>query len=160
MSVATHSKLTRSVGSPAYSPFIAGPALREWPQGEPGLWCGCSECVSSEWCVGCEADAECETLSEWSPKAAASESQHGNNAVLSQNTTQANTKATRAGRRRPRGRLVSGTRVILRVNENVFVKLHLCQEELTAMRMPVLHGKTPWFRTLPHIICLLHESGI
>jgi hypothetical protein len=72
---------------------------------------------------------------EWSPKAAATASQHGNNAVLIQNITQANTNALRAKPRRPRGRPAFGTPWTLRVDENVFIKLHLCQELLAAMRM-------------------------
>jgi hypothetical protein len=71
----------------------------------------------------------------WSPKAAATASQHGNNAVLIQNITQANTNALRAKPRRPRGRPAFGTPGTLCVDENVFIKLHLCQELLTAMHM-------------------------
>ena len=55
--------------------------------------------------------------------------------MLSQNTTQANTKVTRANLCRPGSRLAPDTPVILRVEENVFIKLHRCQESLTAMRM-------------------------
>jgi hypothetical protein len=99
-----------------------------YPQRESGLWCGHSEYVFSEFCANRSAEADCETLSECSPKAAASASQHGNNAVLSQNTTQANTKATLADQHRPRGRLASETPVILRVDENIFIKLHFFSE--------------------------------
>jgi hypothetical protein len=44
--------------------------------------------------------------------------------VLIQNITQANTNALRAKPRGPRGRLAFGTPGTLRVDENVFIKLH------------------------------------
>ena len=71
--------------------------------------------------------------------------------MLSQNTTQANTKATRANPCRPLGRLAFGTPGTLRVDENVFIKLHLGQESLTAMRMTTFtRKKTPVLYVTAH----------
>ena len=72
---------------------------------------------------------------------AANASQHGNDALLNQNTTQANTIAMRADRHRRRGSLVSDNPVILRVDENVFVKMYLCHGSLTAIRTPTFTRK-------------------
>lgn len=69
-------------------------------------------------------------LSEWSPTEAAITSQHGNNAVLTQNAIQAITKVTRASRHGPPGCLVLDSPLVLRVNDHVVVNLHLCQESL------------------------------
>lgn len=150
-SSANHSRLMRSVDGPAYTSSITGPALRVWSQGESGLWCGQSECDSSKWYAGCAAETDCETSSEWSPKAAASASQHGNNAVLSQNTTQASTKATRANPCGLRGRLASDTPVNLRIDESAFIKLHRCQESLTTMRTTIFTRRQTGVCSLPYI---------
>lgn len=75
--------------------------------------------------------------------AAATASPHRNNAVLNQNGAQASTKITRAKLCRSRGRLVSDAPVILRVDENIFFKLHRCQPSLTAMRMTTFTWGTP-----------------
>ena len=154
-SIANNSKWTRSGGSPAYISLIAGPALRVWPQGESRLWCGHSDCVSSEWCAGCPAKIGCETSSEWSPNAAAIASQHGNSAELNQNATQASTKITRPNPCGSRGRLASDTAVILRLDENVFINWHRCQQLLTAMRMTTFARKTLRVCTFPYIA--LHQ---
>jgi hypothetical protein len=111
---------------------------------------------------------DCETLSEWPPKAAATASQHGNNAVLIQNITHANTNALRAKPRRPRGCLASDTPVILRVDENVLIKLHRRQKSLTAMRIttytrektPVLYGAAHSATRCRADSCFRHERRL
>jgi hypothetical protein len=70
------------------------------------------------------AEADCDTSSEWLPKAAAIASQHGNNAVLSQNIAHATTNPTRAKLRRPRVRLAPDILVEVRVLDSMFIKLH------------------------------------
>lgn len=71
--------------------------------------------------------------------------------MLIQNITQANTNALRAKPHRPRGGLVSDTPVILRVDENVIIKLDFCQESLTAMRtITSTRGKPPVLYVAAH----------
>ena len=134
MADANQSRSTRSVSGTAYTPSIAASAFSVTQCGE-GFWSWRSVCDPSEWCAGSAAEVACETLSEWPPKAAASASQHGNNAVLTQNTTQASTNAARATRHRRSGRLLPGTTIRVRVDENAIAKLHPCQEPLTAMHV-------------------------
>lgn len=53
--------------------------------------------------------------------------------MFSQNATQANSKTACAGRQRREGAPLSGTSVILSVDENDLAKLHPCQESLNAI---------------------------
>jgi len=92
-----------------------------WPQGESALWAKHSEYVAPEWCSGGAAEAVRDPLSACPPKIAAATSQHGNNAVLSQNAAQATINPTRASPRRPRGRLASDIRAVLCVHDNISV---------------------------------------
>ena len=82
--------------------------------------------------------------------------------MLSQNTTQANTKATRADRHRPRGRLVFDTPVILRVNKNISLSNYtFSQESLTAMRMIAFTRENPLaLYVVAHRLIALEAKGL
>ena len=98
------------------------------PQGESGPWFKGSEGVASEWCGGGATEVVGDPLSACPLKTAAITSQHGNNAVLSQNITQASTKPVRANPPTLRGRLASVILAELRVEDSIVVKLHLFRE--------------------------------
>lgn len=124
-STTNHSGEERPGVSPSASPTSGESELSVSRQGESGLWSSGSECVASEWCGGGAAEADCDPLLACPPRIAAATAQHGNNAVLSQNTTQAATSPARANPRRPLDRLASGILAEPRAHDSISVKLHL-----------------------------------
>ena len=100
-STATRSREERSGVRPSWSPTSGDPEFSVSPQGESELFSGDPDGVWSGECAGWTVEIACETLSACPPRTAAATSQHGNTAVLSQNTTQA---ITNHGRANPRNR--------------------------------------------------------
>ena len=121
-SIANHSRDVRSGARTSLSPANGGSALSVSPQGASEPWSRGSECGDSEWCGGRAEGGDCVALSACPPKTAAVTSQHGNKAVLSQNTTQAKINPARANLRRPRG-LAGALPPRLRVEVNMPIKI-------------------------------------